>query len=158
MPVAIAILLAGFTLVYSALKGLSLSEMMSGETGSDIDAKGGNKVTVPLSPLGPTETKGGPTGVFKGPNAALLQRLSKAAVNDFNLRITDTCRPKNAGYGSPTSLHKQCRALDAAGKPADMMAFAKYAKGTPGVSEVFYDPAGYVAPGYPHGDHVHVGA
>jgi hypothetical protein len=170
MPAAVALILAGFTLIYSALTGESLSDILSGKTlprlnpaggkggsggGQDgsVDPGAGSQPTGPGGQGAPD-----PQHEFKGPNAAKLRDLAVIAQQQFDLRISQICRPKNATYGAANSLHKQCRAFDSVGTVADRVAFARFAKGLPWVSQVFCDQAGMVAPGFDHSDHVHVGA
>jgi hypothetical protein len=168
MPVAVGLLVLGLTLVYSAVKGLSITEVFQGQTGNPLNPKGGtisdlagisesNSLTDLAS--GPTDAGlTGATGSFKGPNAARLESLRKIATSKYNLHISQICRPQNATYGAPNSLHKSCRAFDATGSVTNRVAFARYAKSLPWVAEVFCDQAGMVAPGYDHSDHTHVGA
>lgn len=158
----------GAWLVYSSLKGQGLADVFKGG-GESLNPEGGSRST---GSTGSTDSAGdviageppiggfpasGPTGDFKGPNAAILEQLRKDAVSKFKLRITQTCRPKNATYGAPNSRHKVCSAFDASGAPADMKAYAIYAhKVVPKYGgRVYYDPLGWVAPGYNHTDHVH---
>lgn len=158
MPVAIGLITIGTLLVASALKGVSIPALLSGVAGDILDPSGNlPDPTVETPTSGPTPL-GKPTTRFKGPKAELLEYLAGEATGRFHLTIGDVCRAKNANYGAKNSLHKECRAFDASGKPADMMAYAKFAHATPGVDEVFYDPAGWKAPGFDHDDHVHTGA
>lgn len=165
MAVALALIVVGFTFVYSALKGLSLTEVLSGATGDKLNPKGGvwrgGDFGGNNAGEGATVTQGNdPKGKFKGPNAGLLRFLADNATQNFNLTITQICRPANASYGAPNSLHKECRAFDASGRTSDKVAYAKWAR--PIIAkvggEVFCDQAGMVAPGYDHSDHVHTGA
>lgn len=168
MPVAVGLLVLGLTLVYSAVKGLSITEVFKGETGNPLNPKGGTIAALTAGGSPPTPdiaaVAGAPTsltpasgaGQFKGPNATKLEALRVVAVSKFHLTITQICRPQNANYGAPNSLHKQCRAFDSSGSVANKIAFARYAKAQ-GAAEVFCDQAGMVAPGYDHSDHVHVG-
>jgi hypothetical protein len=171
MPVAILALVMGGVLIYSSLKGISVASVLAGVATDPLDPAGkpskqtsGSTLPVASSPNGNAVGSGAPLPAakknygFKGPKAALLNSLAGIAETKYDLRITQTCRPANATYGSPTSLHKACRAFDAVGSTADKVAFARFARGVPGVDEVFCDQAGMVAPGYSHGDHVHVGA
>jgi hypothetical protein len=169
MSAVILLLTVGGWLIYSALKGQSLVESLTGKGGDSLDPAGGSmditstgtSYTTPDDPTGSeahpssgTTSKRG----FKGPNAALLESLANVAVNNYHLTISQICRPADATYGAPNSLHKSCRAFDSTGSVADRVAFAKYARSVPGVDEVFCDQAGMIAPGYDHSDHVHVGA
>jgi hypothetical protein len=167
MAVAVGLLVTGLTLVYSAVKGLSMVEIFRGETGNPLNPKGGTIGDLPTRPVTSADSnivdiaKGKSNlniGSFKGPQAANLYALSRVAVNKYHLRITQICRPQNATYGAPNSLHKQCRAFDSTGSIADRVAFARYAKSLSWVQEVFCDQAGMMAPGYDHSDHVHVGS
>lgn len=164
MPAAVALIIAGFTLVYSALTGKSLAEIVSGDALPHLNPAGGkggggSDPGAGSQPTGPGgQGAPDPKHEFKGPHAAQLRALAELAGTHYHLRISQICRPQNATYGAPDSLHKQCRAFDSVGTVADRVAFARYAKGLPWVSQVFCDQAGMVAPGYDHSDHVHVGA
>ena len=168
MPVAVGLLTLGFILIVSAVKGVSIVQVFRGELGDPLDPKGGKADIggAATALTAPSDNQGtlsnlkvtGASGSFKGPNAARLEALRKVAVSKYDLKVTQICRPANATYGSPTSLHKQCRAMDLSGKVSDMVAFARYAKTLDWVDEVYCDQAGMVAPGYDHSDHVHVGA
>lgn len=171
MPVAVGLLVLGLTLVYASVKGFTLQQVFQGETGNPLNPKGGTigdiakGATTPLTgdlagvASGPASlSTSGVTGSFKGPHAAELEALRKVATSHYHLVITQICRPQNATYGAPNSLHKQCRAFDATGTVANRIAFARYAKSLSWVAEVFCDQAGMMAPGYDHSDHVHVGA
>lgn len=161
MSAVILLLTIGGWLIYSSLKGQSLTEALTGEGGDNLNPKGhvSSELDITDSPLNdPLGGLTGKTGQFKGPHAALLFKLSQIAESKYHLKISQICRPASASYGSPTSLHKSCRAFDSVGAVADKVAFARYAKTVPGVAEVFCDQAGMVAPGYDHSDHVHVGA
>ena len=161
MFVAAGLLTLGLALIAAAVKGVSLVDLFAGKSApppSDPFASS-PRLSSDLPAGGSTNT--GSAGVFKGPNAALLNNLSKTAVSQFHLHIGSTCRSaaENAAVGgAPQSDHLQCRAFDSSGAASDMAAFARYAKNTPGVTKVFYDPLGWSAPGYDHSDHVHVSA
>jgi hypothetical protein len=160
---AFAVITLGSLFVYSALKGIGITDIFAGSTGKKLDPAGGVVTEGADSPPRISDAFPGtggtdPKGQFKGPHAGLLRQLADDATGRFHLRITQICRPKSATYGSATSLHKECRAFDASGKPADMLAYARYAVTVSGVDEVFYDPAGLSAPGFAHTDHVHTGA
>lgn len=169
MTVAIALLVIGYALVYSALKGLSLTEVFSGEKGDVLDPKGGNTRTFadgigggdfPIGGAAGNTDPGSsvdPKGQFKGPNAATLRYVATAARDRFHLTIGQVCRPKNATYGAPNSLHKECRAMDVLGSVSNRIAFARWAKQTFPAAEVFCDQAGMIAPGYEHTSHAHFG-
>lgn len=160
MFVAAAFLTLGLALIAAAVKGVSMVDLFAGKSAPE---KG------PYSPptTGPsTGNEGAPstgTGAtqFKGPHAASLQGALNTAIGTFHLHLTSGCRSaaeNAAAGGSPTSWHVQCRAFDVGGAASDMMAFARWAHALSWVDEVFYDPAGWSAPGYDHSDHVHVGA
>lgn len=178
MGAAIGLLTIGGILIAASLKGLSLPELLAGATGNILDPKGGSTTaatdaaaagnatptdpTPTGSPTGSTPLPGGDTGGYKGPRAAWLKAMETIAVKQFHLTPGQLCRPANATYGAPNSLHKSCRARDYGGSVANRVAFARFAKAraqTDGVdAEVFCDQAGMVAPGYDHSDHVHLGA
>jgi hypothetical protein len=160
MPIAIATILVGYALTYQALTGESLVSLFSSQVRKLNPAGGrggGGSSVTPSAPDDDTPDYG-QTGQFRGPHAALLYQMSQVAQHTFHLRISQICRPKDATYGAPDSLHKQCRAFDATGNVTDRVAFARYVRGIPGIDEVFCDQAGMIAPGYDHSDHVHVGA
>lgn len=163
MPAAVALILAGFTLIYSALTGKSLAEILSGESLPRLNpagGRGGGEVTAAGSqPRGPGgQGAPDPQREFKGPHAGQLRDLTQVAETKYHLRVSQICRPANATYGATDSLHKQCRAVDLVGTVADRVAFARYAKTLSWVDEVFCDQAGMYAKGFDHSDHVHVGA
>lgn len=170
MAAAIGLLVLGLTLVYSAIKGLSIADVFKGETGNPLNPKGGtpaaSSTTGSTTVTPSTAGLGGPfgngsltsSGSFKGPNAVKLEALRKVAVSRYKLKVSQICRPANATYGAANSLHKACRAMDLTGSTADKVAFARFAKSQSWVAEVFCDQAGMVAPGFDHSDHVHVGA
>jgi hypothetical protein len=165
MPAAVALILSGFTLIYSALTGKALSEILSGDALPRLNPAGGKGGGGSADPDAGSQPRGpggegapDPQHEFKGPHAAQLRALADTATHQYHLRISQICRPQNANYGAPNSLHKSCRAFDSVGTVADRVAFARYAKSLPWVDEVFCDQAGFVAPGYDHSDHVHVGA
>lgn len=173
MTAALALLIGGFTLAYSALKGQSLTEIFAGVTGDALDPKGGRGGTISGPGTNATGPNGPVTGAgdastsgnlkkfngesFKGPRAAYLTDITNIAISKYKLQVTDLCRPSNAGYGSSTSFHHSCRAVDLSGSPANMRAFALYVQKRGGYDELFYDPIGLIAPGFNHTDHVHVG-
>jgi len=160
--VGVAILLTsvGGIMVYSALKGVSITEALSGKSkGDTLDPHGSsggitggpaeqsqNALTSGLGdPIAGlqggnwTPPPGGAAG-FKGPHAGQLNTLAGIAQNTFNLRITATTN----GTHVPGSLHYEGEAFDAAGSTADMDAFAKYVYDNyPQVTELIHD-------GYPH--------
>lgn len=156
LPIAFTLLGVGAVMTYSAFKGLSIVDVFAG------------KEPPPRAPNSPTNTvapdaqdrsnvaKATGPGQFKGPNALLLESVRLYAETRFGLRVSQICRPANATYGAAKSKHKECRAMDLVGTPANMMAFARWANALPW-GQVFYDPAGLVAPGFSHVDHVHFG-
>lgn len=178
MPVAIFALVAGGVIALSALKGISIADALKGALGGKLNPAGSKSpVTSSATGVGAGDVSAddniitgaitggalgalGGTGQFKGPNAAKLEALRKVLENRFHLKIIQICRPQNATYGAADSLHKSCRAMDASGKVADMIAAARYCKTLPWVSEVFCDQAGMPAANFPggHTDHMHVGA
>lgn len=161
LPIALGLITAGGVMVYTAFKGIGVVDVFAGDipkAGAFIgtpDARDANKRNAPTPPANTG------TGIFRGPHALELEALRVVAVQRFHLTANNVCRSaeeNRAAGGSPTSLHLACRAADYTGKPTDMMAFARFAHALPWIDEVFYDPAGYTAPGYDHSDHVHVGA
>jgi hypothetical protein len=179
MFAAVLFLTVGGVMVYSALKGISVTDVLKGVTGDVLDPRGGSTFT----PGGSSSTGGSGPGIldtenlpggfpgtpYKGPKAELLARLENVARTQFNLSITSRCRSaaENAAVGgSSTSLHKECRAFDASGRATDMAAFFDYVveHHRHDVIEVFFDPKGAVKRGFRipaiggHDDHVHVGA
>lgn len=166
--VPVFVLTAGFTLVYSALKGVSLTEMFAGVVGDPLNPKGigrsggGGGGTATADPTagdgGATPT--GDTGSFKGAHAADLRAIEKVAHERFHLSTSNICRSAahNAAVGgSPTSDHLKCAAMDETGSVANRVAFARWAKAHYPQAQVFCDQAGMFAPGYDHSDHTHVG-
>lgn len=163
MALAIVVIAVGGLMVFSSLKGISISDAFGGVVGDSIDPSGGltgSSSSGDTSGSSDVTGTSGNVGSFKGPNAAKLKALADVAVNRFDLKIGNVCRSaaeNSAAGGSPTSKHLACRAFDTSGSAANMLAFARYVHDNGNVEEVFYDPAGYVAPGYDHSDHVHVG-
>lgn len=163
---AITIIGFGLALAASSVQGIGLVDFLSGNW-TKLDPSGGRggsggtgTADIPAG-AGATPAQGNdPKGEFKGPNAALLRFITNNAKQNFNLSVSQICRPQNATYGSPTSLHKECRAVDLTGAVDDKVAFARWVK--PIIDkvggEVFCDQANMIAPGYQHADHVHVGA
>lgn len=176
MPVVLFAFITGGVIAYSALKGISIADVLRGAIGDPLNPAGGKSaVTSPVSGVstgdvsadsltgGATGALGGssgPTGQFKGPHAADLEALRKVLISKFHLRVTQICRPANATYGAANSLHKSCRAMDLGGSVSDRVAAARYAKNLAWVDEVFCDQAGMPAANFPggHTDHLHVGA
>jgi hypothetical protein len=130
----------GGVLIFSALTGTSITDVLAGKKASTLDAQGGSLLTIGApgagtDVLGGTDTLGGPavdaiTGAggsvrtfgFKGPRAALLEQLANAAENQFNLKVTSV----TSGVHVPGSYHYQGRAFDASGSEANMRAYANY--------------------------------
>lgn len=170
MTAAVGLLILGLTLIYSSIKGLSFTEIYAGQTGTTLNPRGGRGGSSPADTSSDTSSSpfqlGAPFGIgqitgagqFKGPHANELEALRKTLISKFHLRVSQICRPVNATYGAPHSLHKECRAMDLTGSVSDRVAAARFCKTLPWVDEVFCDQAGMVAPGYDHSDHLHVGA
>lgn len=166
--VPIFVITAGFTLVYSALKGIGLTEIFAGVTGDALNPKGvsrsagggGGADTADAGTATGGATATGDVGSFKGAHAADLRAIEKVAHSNFHLTTTNTCRTpaENARVGgSPTSDHVKCAAMDEAGSVQNRVAFARWAKKNYPQAQVFCDQAGMFAPGYDHSDHTHVG-
>lgn len=188
MAAAFLIVTLGGIMVYSALTGTSITDLVSGVANTKLDPKGGATSSADLGSLTPqdpaltgTETLGGPavdsitgsttarnTYGFKGPRAALLTQLANTAVNRFHLKITST----SGGNHVPDSLHYVHRAFDCGGSEADMRAFAQYVFSQRSqILELIHNPGPcvkngnsvngaivYAAVWTGHKDHVHVGA
>lgn len=141
------ILTLGGVLVFSALTGTSIVDVIAGKKTDTLDAQGGSKVGLGAggaagAALGPavaqdagaqaqalTGTASGNVSgnvpqplSFKGPRAALLMSMADAAMHQFGLTITATT---NGGH-VPGSYHYSGRAFDASGSEANMRAFASY--------------------------------
>lgn len=171
MPAAILFITLGGIMVLSALRGISIADVLRGVTGNPLDPKGGNRMvkanTAAYASTDEVYTGGGGSLGFKGPNAALLAHLAAAASGQFKLTITSVCRGKcspNCG-----SMHEECRAFDAASESeADMKAYARWAAENYGdeLAELFHHPAGITIKNgkniYPmvldKPDHVHTAA
>lgn len=170
MPAAILIITIGVVLVYSALKGIGVTDVLAGSLGDALDPHGAKTpnitaatpVTTPDTATDPGSSVDTSKYKFKGPNATLLAALATAAVSNFHLTITATTN----GVHVANSYHYRGRAFDAAGKPADMAAYYQWAHDTYGhtLAELFYDPKGAVKNGRDipaiggHSDHVHTAA
>jgi hypothetical protein len=178
----------GGVMVFSALTGTPITDVLAGKKAETLDSHGGSKAQAAASAgvLG-TDTLGGAAvnaitgkdgtvaaGVpqplsFGGPNAALLLELADVAQTRFNLTITATTN----GSHVPGSLHYQKRAFDASGSEANMRAYANYVASTrlPDIAELIHNPGVaikngrivsgplvYAAVWLGHRDHVHTGA
>lgn len=148
MTAAILFITVGAMMVLSALKGVSITDVLKGVTGDPLDPKGGNRmVSANTQAYADEPTTNSPTTgtgkyPFQGPNAALLATLAAAAETQFDLTVTSVCRGKcspNCG-----SYHEKCRAFDSDGSPADRAAYARWAWDNYGdsLAELFYAPAG----------------
>jgi hypothetical protein len=153
--VAILITSIGGIMVYSALKGVSIADALSGKSGDTLDPHGSNGDITggPAQQSSGTDSAGlgdpiaelqggnwtappGGAHSFKGNHAGQLNTLAGIAQNTFHLTITATTN----GTHVPGSYHYKGEAFDAAGKTADMDAFAKYVyENFPGVSELIHD-------------------
>ncbi len=160
-------------MIYSGIKGLSMVEILAGETGDELDPKGGEGYQpggmvagvggAVADALGGGNVPANASGAgYQGPKAKLLGHLSSTGVSKFNLKVTSTTGGKHA----PGSWHYRGRAFDISGAPGDQMAFAKWVKNgyVNQVEELFYDPLGGWDGGRSigaiggHVDHVHVAA
>lgn len=134
----------GGVMVYSALTGTGIADVLAGKKQDTLDARGGSRITIGGTSAGADAAAaasgddlipgigggglvgGGPTGGksygFAGPSAALLESLARAATDRFNLRITSTF----GGNHVSGSYHFKRRAFDCAGSEADMRAYARY--------------------------------
>jgi hypothetical protein len=167
MPAAILIISIGAVMVYSALKGIGITDVLAGVAGDSLDPHG-SAGTVTGAAVGDSLTDPAASSTdtsqynFQGPNAVLLGSLATAAVKDFNLKITSLA----TGGHVANSYHYRHRAFDAAGAAADMAAYWQWAHDTYGhtLAELFYDPKGAVKDGNDipaiggHSDHVHTAA
>ncbi len=173
MALAFGLVTLGTIMIYSGIKGLSMVEILAGETGEELSPKGGEGYTpggmvagiggAVADALGGGNVPANASGAgFSGPKAKLLGHLSSTGVSKFNLKVTST---KRAGAAS-ASWHNRGRAFDISGSASDMMAFAKWVKnGYLGqTEELFYDPLGGWDGGSSigaiggHVDHMHVAA
>lgn len=155
MTLGFALFAFGLALVYSALKDKSVAEVLSGALGEDVPF--GNQATA---------TELGSPGISGGKNIsaspALLAYLQTAAKVMFGLRISEPIGRDSGGHVAD-SYHKENRAFDASGTPAQMQRYFNWVKTNFGgsVTELFYDPAGAIKNGKPiapvgdHIDHVH---
>lgn len=185
MAPAIITLTIGGILVISALKGISVLDVISGKQGDTLDPHGGSMGSSVGSTVGDTvgfqspipPSKGGkwtaPSGgasSFRGPHAAQLDYLAGIAQNQFHLRITATTN----GVHVSDSYHYRGRAFDAAGSESDMAAFDNFVAENFGATtaELIHNPGPvnikngsrvngasvYAAVWAGHRDHVHTAA
>lgn len=180
MVPALLIITIGGIMVYSALTGTPIVDVVAGrKSGNPLDSKGGNTVKFSDGTQSPdlstptisgTPPSSGGNGKFpSGPNAALLTELSGIAVSRFHLRIGST----TGGNHVPGSYHYQGRAFDADGSEADMRAFAQFVFAQYGtrIAELIHNPGPaikdgksvsgpivYAAVWLGHRNHVHVAA
>lgn len=150
--VAILVTTIGGVMVYSALKGISITDAVAGKSGDTLNAHGAANLTQ-LPALTPTPQPGtlgvttpgsgwtappGGADHFSGPHAGQLNKLAGVAQNVYHLHITATTNGTHVG----DSYHYRDEAFDAAGNPADMEAFAKYVyDNVPQVSELIHNGA-----------------
>lgn len=168
MTAVIFLVTLGGIMVYSALKGISIPDVMKGVIGNTLDPKGGFH---PGSPQGTGDANSSGTGNsdlphggtghygFRGPHAAALTALADIAQKQFHLTVTST----TGGTHVHGSYHYLGRAFDANGATSDMAAYFDYVAENYGASitELFYDPRGAIKNGKHipaiggHVDHVH---
>jgi hypothetical protein len=149
MPVALFLIIAGFTILYSGLKGLSLVDVFNGATGDKLNPKGGNTRDGKTAPTTQGSQYAGEQvrevfydpegswdeGKFSGPigghsdhihvgasSIAMRKYLQRIAEEQFNLTITST----TGGTHVTGSLHYLGLAFDASGTAANMAAFYRY--------------------------------
>lgn len=152
MAAAIGLITLGIMFVYSALKGVGVTDILAGNTGEPLNPKGGSgwsgggtgDITDGMGGLTDSPSvvggdwlapAGGAHG-FKGPKAGTLDKLAGIAAKNFNLTITATT---NGGH-TTNSYHYRGRAFDAAGGASDMEAFARFVYDNyPGVSELIHN-------------------
>ena len=129
-PAIIAISIGGL-LLYSAFKGIPITDVLAGKTGepfrpnivgSNAGASGAADLPGDLSQGGKWKPPPGGAGSFKGPNSAILDDLAGVAQNQFHLTITATTN----GTHVFDSWHYAGRAFDASGTETNMRAFASY--------------------------------
>lgn len=170
---AILTITTGGILVYSALTGLSIPDVLRGIKGDPLNAHGPspyratpNKAdqTV-ITPSDWTAPAGGAHS-FKGPKSTILNGLAGVAQNQFHLTITATTN----GTHVFDSYHYRGEAFDASGSEPDMKAFAQYVVNNYGtvVTELIHNPGFAYKNGMEvsplfyaqvwegHKDHVHV--
>lgn len=170
MFAAVALITLGMVLIWSAVKGLGITDLFTGAAGDPLDPKGGGQAgsTVPgADPEHPPLTS--PSDIpYTGNNAILLWNLEQTGRERFHLTVSSRCRTtaENQGAGgAERSNHLcvdvdgkcRCRACDMTGTVANRVAFARYAKAQ-GCPEVFCDQAGMSDPNFDHSDHVHIGS
>lgn len=171
----------GGIMVYSALKGIGITDVLSGQTGNPLNPSGhaggttsgnGSTPTDPSSSdLQEGQTWTAPAGQahgFKGSHATELNNLAGVAQNNFHLTITST----NGGGHVPGSLHYAGEAFDASGSESNMRGFAQYVQDhyANQISELIHNPGfavkdgqvvhgnvAYAAQWAGHRNHVHVG-
>lgn len=174
MPAAILALTLGGILVFSALKGIKVTDVLAGVTGDPLDASGHHltalaaNINGAATTLDPNLAGSLGSGFPKGPEAALLGSLASTAQSQYHLKITATTN----GDHVSGSYHYQGRAFDASGSEADMHAFAQMIQNsyTPRIKELIHNPGFaikdgkvvspivYTAVWLGHRDHVHVAA
>lgn len=134
-PAIIAMSIGGIML-YSALKGISVTDVFAGKQGDSLNPHGPNipdeaygsnqnpAADIPgdLAQGGKWKAPAGGANSFKGPNSALLDTLAGVAQNQFHLTITATTN----GNHVFDSDHYAGRAFDASGTEANMRAFSQY--------------------------------
>lgn len=172
MGAAIMAITIGGIFVFSALKGISVKDVLAGVTGNPLSPSG-HSLDIPdslggvidgstntLTPLNPN------TGSGKFPQSALLKQLADAAQSQFKLRITST----TGGNHVAGSYHYKGRAFDASGSESDMRAFSEYVTRNYAtqVAELIHNPGYaikngqvvsplvYAATWASHRDHVHL--
>lgn len=181
MTAALALITLGFLMVLSALRGVSIVEVLEGKKGNPLDSQGGappdpsSAGTMLLGSGATGNTLGqlpGPSN-FYGPHADTLTTLAAVAVHQFHLTLSSVCRSAadNARAGGADhsnhliNAEGKCKAFDASGNPVDMGAFFDYVAENyrHDITELFYDPRGAIKNGFTipaiggHDDHVHVG-
>lgn len=176
----------GGVMIFSALTGTSITDVVAGKRSTTLDSRGGSQVDLAAGAIG-TDMLGGSavsaitgsggkvaSGVpqplsFQGPGAALLLELAHIAQTNFDLTITATTN----GTHVPGSNHGKGRAFDAAGSEANMRAYANYVASThrPEILELIHNPGIAIKDGQivngaivyamvwlGHRDHVHTAA
>jgi hypothetical protein len=179
-----ALITIGGIMVFSAFKGIGITEVLSGVAGDTLNPKGSAINTGGASGSGATDTSSDPTSTgvatggnwtappggahsFKGSRASTLNDLAGIAEHSFHLRISATTN----GTHVPDSYHYRGEAFDAAGNEHDMAGFAQYVQDHYGntVSELIHNPGYAIKDGHVvsgpiayrdvwegHRDHVHV--
>lgn len=187
MAAALLVLTVGGIMVFSAIRGHSITDILNGIAGFPTDqfdpasvntfdpasSSGSSPITSQVGGATPFagSVQCGSIAFPSGPQAALLRALAGAAQNTFHLTITSTC----SGNHVPGSYHFKGEAFDASGSEANMRAFASYIANTPlyanSVSELIHNPGFAIKDGKPvngpvfysavwlgHKNHVHVAA